>query len=112
MDILNAIPLEKVMKINTWIFASTDKSKKVLEKYTELWDEIKNQIERTSGGKPIKYGRDFTKIKFKSDDDLPLGKILNIPMTVIAVGSVFKKDNNYYPQSHLHECLYEFVNEL
>ena len=26
------------------IFASTDKNKEVLENYTELWDEIKNQI--------------------------------------------------------------------
>ena len=52
------------------------------------------------------------KIRFESDDDLPLGNILNIPMCVIAVGSVFKRDNKYYPQDHLHECLYEFVNEL
>ena len=36
------------------------------------------------------------KIKFKSDDNLPLGKILNIPVYVILVRSVFQK--NYYPQ--------------
>ena len=62
--------------------------------------------------KPIKYGIDFMKIKFQSDDDIPLGKILSIPVCIIAVRSVFKRDNNYYRQSHLHECLYEFVNEL
>ena len=28
------------------VFASTDKNKEVLKKYTELWDEIKNLIER------------------------------------------------------------------
>ena len=33
------------------IFASTGKNKEVLKKYTELWDEIKNQIETTSGNK-------------------------------------------------------------
>ena len=27
------------------IFASTNKNKKVLKKYTRLWDEIKDQIE-------------------------------------------------------------------
>ena len=37
------------------------------------------------------------KIKFESDDNLPLGKILNIPVCIIAAGSV-----------HLHECLYEY----
>ena len=38
------------------------------------------------------------KIRFESDDDLPLGKILNIPACVIIVRSVFQENNNYYPQ--------------
>ena len=76
------------------------------------WDEIKNQIETISGNKPIKHGRDFLKIRFESNDDLPLGKILSIPVCIIAVASVFQENNNYYPQVFLHECLYEFVNEL
>ena len=28
------------------VFASTDKNKEVLTKYTELWDQIKNLIEK------------------------------------------------------------------
>ena len=67
------------------VFASTDKNKEVFKKYTELWDEIKNQIETISGNKQIEYGRDLMKISFESDDDLPLGKILSIPMCIIAV---------------------------
>ena len=55
------------------IFASTDKNKEPLENYIELWDEIKNKIEAVSGDKPIKYGRDFMKIKSESHDDLSLG---------------------------------------
>ena len=31
-------------------FASTDKNKKVLEKYTKLWDEIKYHIKTINGG--------------------------------------------------------------
>ena len=94
------------------IFASTDENKEVLEKYTELWDETKNEIETITGCKPIKYGRDFIKLRFESDDDLPLGKILSVPVFIIAVGSVFQEGNNYYPQIYLHEFLYEIVNEL
>ena len=75
------------------IFASTEKNKEVLKKYTELWDEIKNKIETRSGSEPIKYRRDFIKIKFETDDDLPLAKILSIPMCIVAVGSVFQEDN-------------------
>ena len=62
------------------IFASTEKNKEALENYTELWDKIKDQIELTSGNKPTEYKKDFIKIKFESDDDLPLGKILIIPV--------------------------------
>ena len=32
------------------VFDSTDKNKEVLKKYTEPWDEIKNEIETISGG--------------------------------------------------------------
>ena len=32
------------------VFASTDKNKEVLEKYTELWDGIKNLIKKINGG--------------------------------------------------------------
>ena len=52
------------------IFASTDKNKEVLENYTELWDEIKDQIETISDVKPIKYEKDFIKLKFELHDDL------------------------------------------
>ena len=62
------------------IFASTNKNGMMLGDYAELWDEIEEHIELISGNKVIKYSRDFDfmKIKFKSDDDLPLGKIINI----------------------------------
>ena len=59
------------------------------------------------GNKPIEYGKDFTKIKFESDYHLPLGKKLCIPVCIITAGSAFQENNNYYPQVHLHECLYE-----
>ena len=59
--------LKKIMKNRYWIFVSTDKNKEVLENYTELWDEIKDQIEAISDIKPIKYEKDFMKIKFESN---------------------------------------------
>ena len=69
---------------NKWlIFLSTDKNKEVLEKYRELWDEIKDQIEAISDVKPIKYEKYFMKIKFKLNDDLPLGKVLSIKYSCV-----------------------------
>ena len=93
------------------VFALTDKNKETLENYTELWDEIKDRIELTSGNKPIEYKKDFIKIRFESDDNLPLGKILNIPVCVIIVRSLFQENNKYYGQIFLHECFYEYEHE-
>ena len=50
------------------IFASANKSKKVLTKHTKLWDEAEKQIETIIGDKPIKYEKGFMKINFESDD--------------------------------------------
>ena len=47
------------------------------------------------------------KIKFNSDDDLPLNKILQLHMLKIIVRSVFEEDGKYYTQVFLDECLYE-----
>ena len=99
--------IEKSGENKYLIFASTDKNGKVLENYTELWNEIKEQIELISGNKVIKYEKDFMKIKFGSNDDLPLGKILNM----IIVRSVFEEDGKYYPEVLLHECLYEYEKQ-
>ena len=52
------------------------------------------------------------KIKSGSDDELSLGKILNIPVCVIIVRSVFHKSDNNYLQVFLHECFYEYEYEL
>ena len=47
------------------------------------------------------------KIKFNSDDDLPLGKILSLHHMAIVVRPVFQEDNKHYSQVFLDECLYE-----
>ena len=47
------------------------------------------------------------KIKFDSDDDLPLNKPLKFPTMTIVVRSVFEDKEKYYPQIYLDECLYD-----
>ena len=60
----------------------------------------------------FKYGKDFMKVKFKTNDDLPYNKMINIPVCVIIVSSVFKENNSYYPQVLLHDFFYEYDNPL
>ena len=47
------------------------------------------------------------KIKFNSDDDLPLNKILKLHNLTTIVRYVFEEDDKYYPQVFLDECLYQ-----
>ena len=68
--------IEKSGENKYLIFASTDKNKMVLGDYTEIWDEIKEHIKLISGDKVNKYSKDLTKIRFESDDDLPISKII------------------------------------
>ena len=46
------------------------------------------------------------KIKFNTDDDIPLNKMLYFLTTTVIIRCVFEKDGKYYPQVYLDECLY------
>ena len=84
----------------------------MLRNYIELWDEIKEQVELITGDKVIKYSRDFMKIRFKTNDDLSLNKIINVLVCVVIVSSSFKEDNEYHPQVLLHDCFYEYKEHV
>ena len=51
------------------------------------------------------YGKDYMKIKFSSDDDLPLNKPLKFHRMTIVIRSVFEEDSKLYPQLFLDEAL-------
>ena len=56
------------------------------------------------GGKINDKKGEYMKIKFNSDDDLPLNKILKLYDLTKVVRSVLQEDNKYYPQVFLDEC--------
>ena len=85
------------------VFDSTDENKEKLKKETEHWKGIENKTQTINGGKKGEYGRDFIKIKFDTDDNLPLNKQLKLHMVAIIVRSVFEEDGKFYPQL---DCLY------
>ena len=45
------------------------------------------------------------KIKFNSDDELPLNKMIETSGMIIVARAVFHKNNKYYAQVFLDECL-------
>ena len=82
-------------------------NKEILTNYTKLWDVIKYLVNTINGGEAGEYGKEYLKIKFNSDNNFPLNKVLNLHYLTIVVRSVFQEDNKYYPQVFLDECLYE-----
>ena len=57
------------------VFDSTDENKELLKKYNDVFNGIRNKIKKI-GDDECDYEKDHMKIKFNSDDDLPLNKAL------------------------------------
>ena len=68
-------------------------------------EQIKNKIKIINVGE-CDYEKDFMKIKFNSDDDLPLNKPLKFHMMTIIIRFLFE-DDKLYPQVFLDDTLYE-----
>ena len=49
----------------------------------------------------------YMKIKFDSDNELPLNKTIEIPTIAIVIRAIFLENNRYYPQVFLDECLHK-----
>ena len=80
----------------------------IMQKYQEVFDGIKEIIKKINGySYPIKYDANYMKIKFNTNDNILLNKIIYFPTITITIRSVTKKDVKYYPQLFLDDCLYK-----
>ena len=85
------------------------KIKKFQRNIKKFGKELKKEIETINGGEKIEYGKDFRKIRFESNDDLPLNKPIKLRLLTIIIRSVFSENGKFYPQLFLDEALYELV---
>ena len=91
---------------NKWLnITLRDSNNDVLIKYAEVSNGIKNQIKNISNDSVVEYDKDYMKIKFDSDDKLPLNKVLKFHALTIIIRSVFERDAKYYPQIFLDDAL-------
>ena len=88
------------------IFDVTDENKELLKKYVDVCSGIKNNIEAISSGE-CDYEKDYMKVEFISDDNLPLNKPLKFHSMTIVIRSVFEGDGKLYLQLFLDDTLYE-----
>ena len=88
------------------IFDSTDENKELLKKYNDVFNGIRDKIKEINSDE-CDYEKDYMKIKFNSDDNLPLNKPLKFHNMTITIRSVFEEDGKLYPQVFLDDTLYE-----
>ena len=98
------------MKKNNLNITDTDKNTKVLKKYKEIWNGIKDCTEKINDNKFGEYNKGFMKIKFIPNDDIPLNKVLYIPNAIVVIRSIFEKDGKYYPQMFLMNLCIKYKN--
>ena len=77
-------------------YLSIDKGD-VLNKWNQVFNGIKYHIEKISNEK-VNFDSDFDKIKFVSNDLLPLGKLIYFQILTIVLSCVFKQGDIFYPQ--------------
>ena len=86
------------------VVSTSLRNKDVISVLDTVWGSIENKIEdKTNPNIKIKY---YDKFRFNSDMDLPLDTLIEFRSLVINVSCVIEKDNEYYPEIYLNECLY------
>ena len=82
------------------VVVSSVRNKNIISITDKIWRSIEDKI---NPGIKIK---DYDKFRFNSDIDLPLNTIIDFRLLVINISCVIEKDNKYYPEIYLDECLY------
>ena len=85
-------------------FLTIDKS--VLKKYDQVFFGIKNHVKKIDDGE-VNYSADYDKIKFLSENSLPLNKLIYFTTLAVVIRCVFKQNGVFYPQVYLHDCFYQ-----
>ena len=87
------------------VFSTRDENKELLKKLSDVLNGIINKIKKISDDE-CDYEKDYMKIKFNSDDDLPLKKQLKFHNMAITIRSVFQENGKLYPQVFLDDTFY------
>ena len=92
-------------------FLPIDKGDSVLKKYDLVFSGIKHHIKKIDDGE-VNFNSDYDKIKFLSDDLLPLNRLIYFPALTVVIRCVFKQNGVFYPQVYSHNCLYQMLKMI
>ena len=97
---------EEINRYEYLTLLPTVESKEKIKKYGELWSKIRDLISSiTKNSGDYDCDEKYIKIKFNSDDKLPLNKTIEIPTMAIVVRVIFLENDKCYSQVFLYQCL-------
>ena len=80
---------------------SSLRNKNIINALDKVWSSIKDKINPS-----IKI-KDYDKFRFNSGIDLSVNTIIKFRSLLIDVSCVIEKDNEYYPEIYLNDCISE-----
>ena len=83
-------------------------SMKNLWKMKNIFESIKNKITEKTWD-TVEYDKSYMKIKFESNNILPVDKDVNIHLATIVIRATFAQYGKYYPRLFLRDGLYKNV---
>ena len=89
------------------IFCESDRNKNMLNNYVEIIDQLKEELLSWTDEDYFVMGKDFTRFKFRTDDEFVYNKAVNVPVYVISLSCVITREYICYPQFKLQRCFYE-----
>ena len=78
-------------------FGARDENKKLLKRYDDVLNGIMSKVKAIDDDW-LEYSKNYVKIKFSSDDNLPLNKPLKFHNVIVTIRCVFSEDNKLYSQ--------------
>ena len=98
------------------VVVSSVRNKNIKGALENIWSSIEIKIEDMicphNNHYPHIKIKDYNKFRFNSDIDLPLNTIIEFRSILINVSCVIKKDNEYYPEIYLEQCLYMIYHNI
>ena len=80
-------------------------NKDVLNVFDDMFNFISNKINKIDGDDKKVYG--YIRLKFNSDVDLPLNKLIKFHTLTVIVACLIRKGNKSYPEIYVGEGIYE-----
>ena len=75
-------------------FHDSGENKKSLERYDDIFNGIMSKIKKIDYDW-LEFSKDYMKIRFSSDDNLPLNKLLQFYNMTVTIRCVFSEDKSF-----------------